>query len=106
MKGRKFMMNWRIWRRKHSEFVGSKCIVSIVARTGYGLGSGPFARPPLGPTWQVIREPRKIKIKGWVTEWSMKESISDDKVKEVLAQLERAHDRRSKRFYRLGTLRW
>ena len=47
MKGRKFTMNWRIWR-KPSEHAGSKCTVSIVARTGYGLGSGHFARPHFG----------------------------------------------------------
>ena len=42
--------------------------LSSAASTGFGLGSGTFAPPPLAAKWQDGWIPRKIEVKGWVTE--------------------------------------
>ena len=35
---------------------------------GYGLGCGTSARPPLGQNRKDILAPRKLEVKGWVSE--------------------------------------
>ena len=48
---------------------GSCGALSSAASTGFGLGSGTFAPPPLVARWQDGWVPRKIEVKGWVTDW-------------------------------------
>ena len=48
---------------------GSCGALSSAASTGFGLSSGTFAPPPLAARWQEGWVPRKIEVKGWVTDW-------------------------------------
>ena len=49
------------------------CAVSSAASTGYGLGSGTFAKPPsLGQNWKGNWMPRKIEAKALVKDRSMR----------------------------------
>ena len=48
---------------------GSCGALSSAASTGFGLGSGTFAPPPLAARWQDGWVPREIEVKGWVTDW-------------------------------------
>ena len=48
---------------------GSSGALSSASSTGFGLGSLTFAPPPLAARWQDGWVPRKIEVKGWVTDW-------------------------------------
>ena len=43
-------------------------VLSSAASTGFGPGSGTFAPPALAARWQDGWVPRKIEVKGWVTD--------------------------------------
>ena len=64
--------------------MGSSCTVSSAASAGYGLGSAS------GPNYRENWEPRKIEIKGWVTDWPMREmtGLSDEQVMQLPPHLE------------------
>ena len=57
---------------------GSCGALRSAASTGFGLGSGTFAPPPLAARWQEGWFPRKIEVKGWVTGWCKKETHPRD----------------------------
>ena len=46
--------------------------------------------PPLGPKWKEAWELKKIEVKGWVRDRSLKDvtGLNDEKVKDVLAEIE------------------
>ena len=65
--------------------------LSSAASTGFGLGSRTIAPPPpLASWWQDGWVPRKIEVKGRVTDWSKEhiQGIQDDQTKRKLGEIE------------------
>ena len=69
---------------------GSGGALSSAASTGFGLGSGTFAPPPLAARWQDGWVPRTIEVKGWVADWRTNTSkrFKDDQAKRILEEIE------------------